>query len=1420
MNSYLTNDTSCHSTYNAVPKQSLSTIESYLKKSMFILKLHLYLRVQNTLTATSEQTSTEICDNFQAEHDQLKMENLDSNVKSLLKENCVDIAIKSCAQRAITSQQSTLESNILSYEEDLEMSQMLYYYVRMCQRLKNISQTNTSESQDQNQVGFESKLSLSSKILQIYGDKDIDISAVTSLMEALLNYRKNGQFYDTYQEVVTRLTRDDCINNQKDLHNFFGVTAKAIMLTKSAHKGVLMIKLMSELNIPVLVESHLNPVIEGCFRNGKQNLVQEAVHNAKRTDFLASSTLKIFVKYYSRLNQTQTALQYFHQLQQTSQAQNDPTYYQTVNQMLDSLLKAELFEEAEQIYNKVFTLSKDQPNCMDMMTFSCMIKGYCRAQRLPQALNVLSIMKERGIKPDEVLYNSIIDGCSKNNQIAKAFLLYDEMLGEGVTPTTITFNSLIDCCVRSGNQDQAWRVLEQMKEKQVKPDNYTYSTLFKGIKSENQRQDLEKAFVLYNQLQNSNDFTPDEILFNVLLDACINCKQLDRAVELFKQLKPQSQPQIQVSNTDDADNSLSLEDSPDSAKNAPAVVNSSNHHFMRPDEISFNTIIKGCAQEKKLQLAFEMFNLMKMQCLKPNDVTYNSLIDACVRCNRLNSAWQLLSEMQQNNIVPDNFTYSTLIKGIRAENQSQNGISNPMDLEKAFALLEQMKQSNGGVKPDEILYNCLIDACVRFHDVNRAVAVFQEMQFSNIKPSSVTYGILIKAYGSANQLDNAFFVFKKMKDNCLIPNSVTYGCLIDACVKNNQIERAMEVFETMKRDGVQLNTIIFTTLIKGFAKSFKLDQALEVYQIMKMDDKIKPNNVTFNSLIDCCIRCNSIKKAMEIFEEMKQPISHTKPDLITYSTMIKGFCREKNIQQALIMLNDMEKNNIMADEVLYNSLLDGCCKANEIEMALKVYKNMEILKIKPSNVTYSILIKIYGKQRNLPKALGVLEEMKKDGIRPGLIVYTCLLQTCIKSRQLKTAEQLFHDMRIQGIRGDQLTYQTMINGCLYSQKFDSILILLKDASDSKVQLPHELSQNILTELNKWNTDNHQMKQEITQHVLVYLDQKENYSFNQNNFQKHFNHQNNSYNHGFGRNQNKTFNNGMTNQSFNTNQMLSSVSKNLNSADSDEFEIKSGQVGSRKGFFNSSRQNKTEDQLPDQSPQVSDFTTHDQPTKPAFQQSIDQSLANDQLKTAISNQDASKLSLTSHTTNQSSQSHVKVNDSTYQTHNTHRQVHSNQNSHYQQNSTNSGKSYSKHQDYSYGKQNSSSYYPEASYDEYSGYAKNFNNQNSRNSGNYQNNSYNNQSQGGMQQPNTQSVFVNHQKNNQYRGGNTSNNYNRYENNANGYENNQQQQQYYDKENYNPNPNYYKNGKITGGNQIYHKNQHHGYGQSQGYNQGYY
>ena len=85
------------------------------------------------------------------------------------------------------------------------------------------------------------------------------------------------------------------------------------MLTKSAHKGVQMLKLMQELGFKVDMERHVNPVIESCFRSGKFNFVQEALHNAKAADVrdLETSTLKILVKYYSKVGQTQLAQSYF-----------------------------------------------------------------------------------------------------------------------------------------------------------------------------------------------------------------------------------------------------------------------------------------------------------------------------------------------------------------------------------------------------------------------------------------------------------------------------------------------------------------------------------------------------------------------------------------------------------------------------------------------------------------------------------------------------------------------------------------------------------------------------------------------------------------------------------------------------------------------------------------------------------------------------------------------------------------------------------------------------------------------------------------------------------------------------------------------------------------------------------------------------
>lgn len=166
--------------------------------------------------------------------------------------------------------------------------------------------------------------------------------------------------------------------------------------------------------------------------------------------------------------------------------------------------------------------------------------------------------------------------------------------------------------------------------------------------------------------------------------------------------------------------------------------------------------------------------------------------------------------------------------------------------------------------------------------------------------------------------------------------------------------------------GIKPNTVIYTTMIKAYSRTYKLDEALEIYEKMRHgSDEMKPNIITYNSIIDCCVRCGDMLKATEIFDHMSQhsldsdDSKGVNPDLITFSTLIKGHCQAKNIEHALILHEKMLALGIKADEVLYNSLLDGCLKADETDMALKCFKNMKKLKIKASNVTYSILAKIY-----------------------------------------------------------------------------------------------------------------------------------------------------------------------------------------------------------------------------------------------------------------------------------------------------------------------------------------------------------------------------------------------------------------------------------------------------------------------------
>merc|ERR1719356_1520053 len=207
-----------------------------------------------------------------------------------------------------------------------------------------------------------------------------------------------------------------------------------------------------------------------------------------------------------------------------------------------------------------------------------------------------------------------------------------------------------------------------------------------------------------------------------------------------------------------------------------------------------------------------------------------------------------------------------------------------------------------------------------------------------------------------------------------------------------------------------------------------MDKVFVVYQEMQARG-IPCNTITFNTLLDACAKACAMKKASQLLEEMGQ--SSAEPDLITYSTLIKGFCAEGDVDRAFHILDEMKRDGKFSpDEIMYNSILDGCAKQQRVDDALRMLDEMKSRGVSPSNYTLSILVKLLGNARRLPQAFQMVEDLSsQNGFRPNIQVYTCLVQACVLNRRLEKAFALHQTMLAEGCRVDEKFYGVLARGC-------------------------------------------------------------------------------------------------------------------------------------------------------------------------------------------------------------------------------------------------------------------------------------------------------------------------------------------------------------------------------------------------------
>ena len=90
----------------------------------------------------------------------------------------------------------------------------------------------------------------------------------------------------------------------------------------------------------------------------------------------------------------------------------------------------------------------------------------------------------------------------------------------------------------------------------------------------------------------------------------------------------------------------------------------------------------------------------------------------------------------------------------------------------------------------------------------------------------------------------------------------------------------------------------------------------------------------------CALHAIFLDRASTLLRGMWVP--SVEPDIITYSTIVKGYCLEGDVDPAFHVLEEMKSDDKFAvDEIMYNSILDGCARQHRIDDALRIFDEMK-----------------------------------------------------------------------------------------------------------------------------------------------------------------------------------------------------------------------------------------------------------------------------------------------------------------------------------------------------------------------------------------------------------------------------------------------------------------------------------------------
>ncbi|XP_020574900.1 pentatricopeptide repeat-containing protein At3g04130, mitochondrial-like [Phalaenopsis equestris] len=320
------------------------------------------------------------------------------------------------------------------------------------------------------------------------------------------------------------------------------------------------------------------------------------------------------------------------------------------------------------------------------------------------------------------------------------------------------------------------------------------------------------------------------------------------------------------------------------------------------------------------------------------------------------------------------------------------------------------------------------------------------------KHTLYSYNNIVGLLGKMKQIDQMWNLVEKMRTEGLITLE-TVAKIMRRLVGAGRWRDAVNFFDDLEHFGLAKDTESMNYLLDTLCKEKKVEVAREVF--IEHKARIPADAYTFNIFVNGWCILHRIEEAIWTTQEMRG--YGFRPSVITYSTILKAYCKQSDFRKVFELLDEMVAEDCAPNVVTYTIIINSLARSRDFEEVLSVVNRMKLSGCEPDTRFYNTLINILGKSGRLDDAFHIFDnEMGMNGVNPDISTYNIMISIFCQHEQEQNALHVLKEMEYSSCKPVLQTYNPLLKLCFRMGKIDDQLKSLLNDITTKHHLSFDL----------------------------------------------------------------------------------------------------------------------------------------------------------------------------------------------------------------------------------------------------------------------------------------------------------------------------------------------------------------------------